>query len=108
MLDQGFEEEKDLVEEDDTLKYFKPLMSRDRGQRNVFIDSLSKSLSLWHSRANDGDQIGTHLLNNHLPTAVRMTITCPFPDVRLRLVEILANIEVSNTHHHFHLLISIV
>ena len=89
------DEEKDLFEEDDTPKYFKPLMTKNKTQRDSFLESLNKSVRLWNSRAKEDDTNAKNLLRVHSPTIMRLAITCPFTDVRDKLNELIKVIEVT-------------
>lgn len=85
-------EEVDLEGEDDTLRYFKPLMSKEKQERSTYLDNLIKSINLW-SNVKD-NIIAQHLLMSHLPTVLRLTLTCPFNDVRHTLQLFLQNLQV--------------
>ncbi len=87
-------EEKDLAEEDDTPKYFKPLVTKERNQRDSFLESLGNSIRFWHQRALEHDPIAERLLRAHSPTMLRLVITCPFTDVRVKLKELIKLMEV--------------
>ena len=87
------EEELDLEGEDDTLRRFKPLISKERHQRTAFIDELQKSLTMWSLRAKE-DALAQHLLDVHLPTILRLSCTCPFSDVRERCGHLLQDVQV--------------
>ncbi len=89
--------EKDLVEEDDTPKYFKPLMTKDKKQRELFLDAFSNSLMFWHSRSLEHDKVAAHLVRTHSATVMRLSMTCPFTDVRIKLKEIIKMLEVGHT-----------
>lgn len=93
MADNG-EPEKELEEEDHSPKYFKPLMTRDKKQRDTFLDTLTNSLRYWHKRSTtDNDAVATSLINSHTPTILRLSITCPFSDVRTKLNQLLKLLE---------------
>ena len=87
------EDEIDLEGEDDTLRYFKPLMSKEKQERSLHLEHLTKSINLW-SRVKDDDK-AKHLLTVHLPTVLRLSLTCPFVDVRQTLHLLLSTIQVS-------------
>lgn len=100
MADNG-ESEKELEEEDQTPRYFKPLMTRDKKERDMFLDMLTNSLKFWHRRSvSENDAVASHLLQVHTPTILRLSITCPFSDVRTKLKETLKLLEeVVGTKH---------
>ena len=95
MAEEG--NEKDLVEEDDTPKYFKPLMTKDKKQRETFLDALNNSLQFWHSRSLEHDNTAAHLIQTHSATVMRLAITCPFSDVRIKLKDTINTLEVGWT-----------
>lgn len=90
----GNEEEIDLQSEDETLRYFKPLLSKEAAERTQFADNLHKSVKLWNSRSSR-DAAAKSLLEHHLPTVLRLSLTCPFNDVRTRLSDLLSQLQAS-------------
>ena len=88
------EEEIDLQSEDETLRYFKPLMCKEVAERAQFMDNLYRSLKLWIGRSPQ-DGAAKRLLEHHLPTILRLSLTCPFNDVRARLSEMLSKLQAS-------------
>ena len=87
-MDSLEEEEVDLEGEDDTLRLFMGLLRRDKNERAAYLTHLARSVKLWLKRRND-DKTAEKLLSAHLPSTLRISLTCPFDDVREKLSEIL-------------------
>ncbi len=87
--DDDYEEETDL--EDETLRYFEGLVSRDEVARASWMENFSRSLKAWASRPEETS--AKKLLEAHLPTALRFSVNSPFKDVRLKLGQTLQQLE---------------
>ena len=69
------------------------LKSRDKGKRGKGVSCVASHLEQW-SKASD-DALAHRSLTAFLPIAVRLTLDCPFADVRERLKRILEQLKVS-------------
>ena len=90
-LSDSLQDEEDgyMVDpEEENLAHFKPLMSKERGN---FLETIKTTLLNWSSR---GDQKSRDLLASHLPTVLRLSVSCPFEDVRRSLKALLEAIDV--------------
>lgn len=101
------EEEGDdegIVEQgEDSLAFFKPLMSKEKTERLAFLETLKDNFMSWSTRAFppsspspslSSDPKALELLNLHLPTVLRLSLTCPFDDVRHSLKTLLVTLKV--------------
>lgn len=78
--------------EEEALAHFKPIMSKEKGEREGYLDTIKTTLLNWSAR---GDQKSRDLLASHLPTVLRLSLSCPFEDVRASLKTLLQTIDVS-------------
>jgi sestrin len=88
-----YDEDEDgqfLDTEDDTLRYFKPLMSKEQQERSSFLESTVKAFTHWSTSR---DARAQHLLSFHLPTVLRLALTCPFNDVRKTFESLLRTLQ---------------
>ena len=93
-LSDSLQDEEDgyMVDpEEENLAHFKPLMSKEKGERGNFLETIKTTLFNWSSR---GDQKSRDLLASHLPTVLRLSVSCPFEDVRRSLKALLEAIDV--------------
>ena len=99
-VDSLEEEEVDLEGEDDTLRLFMGLLHKDKNERVAYLAHLARSVKLWLKRRND-DKTAEKLLSVHLPSTLRISLTCPFEDVREQLSAILkfAKVSVVSKYH---------
>ena len=88
-----YEEEVDLEGEEDTLRLFMGLMRKDKPEREAFVRDLARSVQLWLRRRND-EMAAEKLLSIHMPSILRLSLTCPFADVREGLERILQQAKV--------------
>ena len=83
-----YEEEVDLEGEEETLRLFTGLMRKEKPEREAFVQHLAHSVQLWLRKRND-DTAAKKLLSTHMPSILRLSLTCPFEDVREGLGNIL-------------------
>ena len=79
--------------EEEILAHFKPIMSKEKGERDTYLETMKTTLLNWSTR---GDQKSRDLLASHLPTVLRLSLSCPFEDVRVSLKTLLETIDVSD------------
>ena len=86
-------EEDESNEQEETLLYFGGLFSREESVRQKFMDNFSRSIKTWVSKAEDIS--AQSMLQAHLPTALRLSISTPYKDIRERFIELLREVQVS-------------
>lgn len=86
-------EEDEMCEQEDTLSYFSGLLRRDKSERLKFLTDFSKCVKAWLAKPEDSS--AQLMLQAHLPTALRLSITAPFTDVREHLSKLLHEVQVS-------------
>ena len=91
------EEEVDLEGEEDTLRLFMGLLHKEASQRCSYLSHLTRSVQLWLRRRRE-DMTADKLLSIHMPSILRISLTCPFQDVREQLSSVLKFAKVRATH----------
>ena len=86
----GYEEEEevDLEGEEDTLRLFMGLLHKEASQRCSYLSHLTRSVQLWLRRRRE-DMTADKLLSIHMPSILRISLTCPYQDVREQLSSVL-------------------
>ena len=85
-------QEDETCEQEETLLYFGGLFRREENERLKFVENFTKSVKAWISKPDD--LLAQSMLHVHLPTALRLSITAPFKDVRETFYELLKEIQV--------------
>lgn len=89
-----YDEEVDLEEEDESLALFMGLLRRDKAERVSFLRHLARhSVQLWLRKRHE-DATAKKLLQTHMPSILRISLTSPFEDVREELGTILQDAKV--------------
>jgi len=98
------------LRDSESLRFLHSLSSRDPVQRNLALDGVMRTFDGWiegygspkepvsEFQCEDGTNgLSTdmkHLIREHLPDLLRLSVTCPFPDTRDRCASILKDLQV--------------
>lgn len=89
----GYFEEEEMCDREETQIFFGGLFRREESERLKFLDNFSKCSKAWVAKPDD--LCAQSMLRAHLPTALRLSLTAPFTDVREHLNKLLQEIQVS-------------
>lgn len=87
-------EDDEIVGGEDTLMFFGGIFRREESERLKFLENFSKCVKTWIAKPDDMSAQG--MLQAHLPTALRLSYTAPFKDIREHLSELLKQVQVSD------------
>ena len=98
------------LRDSESLRFLHSLSSRDPVQRNLALDGVMRTFDGWlegygspkepvsEFQCEDGTNgLSTdmkHLVREHLPDLLRLSLTCPFADTRERCASILRDLQV--------------
>ncbi|EDO38575.1 predicted protein [Nematostella vectensis] len=89
-------DDEDFIYEEDSLRDFSILRTRDANVRGQFLDSLVKAYKTWANRRDETINNGRqNLFVELLPCILSLSIRCPFPDVREKCSKVLENVKSS-------------
>ncbi|XP_031567426.1 sestrin-1-like [Actinia tenebrosa] len=88
-------DDEDLLAEDESLRDFSVLRTRDSAIRRRYLDSLGKIINLWTSKSEgNGEKDDKKSLMEILPSVLMLSLRCPFPDVREKCANMVENVKL--------------
>ena len=90
----GYYEDEEMCDGEESLMFFGGILRREEGERLKFLENFSKCVMTWIAKPDDLSAQG--MLHAHMPTALRLSLTSPFKDVRDHLSEVLKEVQVSD------------
>ena len=90
-------DEEDITSEVDSLRDLCGLQTRDENSRHQFLESLARTVKAWTNRQRENVENGfENSISDILPCILRLSLRCPFSDIRQSCSDLLNAIKVRN------------